>query len=183
MSKEKMAELKITIPARWLNFMRETYNVLGLDFDKEMRSMVKGSIEVGIDLLAPEDTIRLVEKHKIEDVYKISQWERDKAAGIQRNVEPKSEESQVHEGRLVEALGTSLARSIWRWVKDATPDDIKRIRAMTSEELEERIKTSPDIREVAASSANIDRSPMRGMNSKKRLRPWWQNEDNNIYHP
>jgi hypothetical protein len=82
MSKEKMAELKIKIPARWLNFINEYHEVAGLDFDENMQDTIKAAIEGWmIPELSAKDTIRLVEKYRLTDLYEISQRDRDEAAG------------------------------------------------------------------------------------------------------
>ena len=87
MAKEKMAELKIKIPARWLNFINEYHEVAGRDLDENMRDTIKAAIESWmIPELSAKDTIRLVEKHNLSDIYEIPQWDRDEAAGIPRKV-------------------------------------------------------------------------------------------------
>jgi hypothetical protein len=85
MVKEKMAELKIKIPVRWLNFIDDYYQVTGVNREKDMMSTMESIIEGFMienrDCLSLKDRVRLVEKHKLTDIHTIRQWERDGAAG------------------------------------------------------------------------------------------------------
>lgn len=80
MAREKMAELKIKVPAHWLNFINELYEIADMDRDGELAGWIKSGLECDIEGLSAEDRVRLVEKHKVDDIYEIPQWVRDRAA-------------------------------------------------------------------------------------------------------
>ena len=84
MSKEKKAELKIKVPERWLNFIEEYYSLVDRDRDEDLQSNMEATLEMFIEDLDAKDRIRLVQKYQLSDIYKISQWIRDEAAGIPR---------------------------------------------------------------------------------------------------
>jgi len=84
-----MVELKIKIPARWLNFINEYHEVAGRDLDENMQDTIKTAIEgFMISELSAKDKVQLVEKYQLADIYEIEQWERDEANGIPREVAP-----------------------------------------------------------------------------------------------
>jgi hypothetical protein len=101
MSKEKMAELKIKIPARWLDFIEENYQVTGEDRDKDLLSHVKCLIEMLMDELDDKDLMRLVDKYQLTDIREIPQWIRDEAAGIPRKVEPETDDPMREVARVI----------------------------------------------------------------------------------
>jgi hypothetical protein len=82
MVEEKMVELKIMIPDRWLNFMTECCEVTGWDLEKEMMKMMDAEIGMFVENLGTKDRIHLVEKHHLDDAYKVTQWDRDRADRI-----------------------------------------------------------------------------------------------------
>lgn len=88
MESEKMAELKIKIPERWMNFIDDYFEVTGRDSDEEFKDCIRATIEMFIGDLDNKETVRLVEKHHLEDIYKISQRLRDEVAGIPHPAEP-----------------------------------------------------------------------------------------------
>ncbi len=87
-SKEKMAELIIEIPERWLNFINDYCEVTGTNRDTELAGNIEGIIYMFTDELEVKDMVRLVEKHHLTDIRKIAPRERDEAAGIPRRVKP-----------------------------------------------------------------------------------------------
>ncbi|AGB02405.1 hypothetical protein [Methanoregula formicica] len=72
MVKEKMATLKIRVPARWAEFIEEYYRITGLNRDDEMRGNIASSME-GFMLESGEISMlersRLIEKYHLLDVY------------------------------------------------------------------------------------------------------------------
>lgn len=72
MAKEKMATLKIRVPARWADFIEEYYRITGLNRDDDMRSDIASCME-GFMLesgnLSIPERIRLFEKYQLQDVY------------------------------------------------------------------------------------------------------------------
>ena len=158
MSKEKMVELKIKIPERWMNFIDEYYLVTGRDRNEDLTKMVKSQIEMPMiedDLLSINERLQLVEKYQLADIYKIPQWARDKAAGIPRKPEPAPQKTTaldpIVRKVLVDFVAASTVKGIWKFIKDATPEDIERMRAITSEEIEERTKTPCAVTAMARS--------------------------------
>jgi hypothetical protein len=142
MSKEKMVELKTKMPERQANFLEDMFKTQGLNRDKELRGWMMAGIEADYAELDPVDRIRLVEKYNVEDLYPIHQWERDEAAGISRKVEPtprKSPDPVVREA-LVDTLAIGAAKVAWKLLQNMTPEEIERFKALTREELDERLK-------------------------------------------
>jgi hypothetical protein len=144
MPKEKMAELIIKLPARWVNFIEDYYKVTGVNREKDMKGTIASNIQgfmIEDDRLSLKDRIRLVEKHKLTDIYEIPGWAREEVSNIKPEPEPIPKaiiKAGVSEG-LASVLSEFLAREVWKFIKDAPPDMIERIKAMTSEELEKRI--------------------------------------------
>jgi hypothetical protein len=147
MVKEKMAELKIIVPTRWLNFIDDYYQVTGVDRKEDMMSTMESIIRgfmIENDHLSLKDRIRLVEKHKLKDIHPIAQWERDEAAGIKRKPEPIPQITQVKDPVASEALAESLApfavKVAWKLLNGMTLEEIERFKSLTQEELDERLK-------------------------------------------
>lgn len=95
MSKEKMTELKIKIPVRWLNFINEYYEVVGRDRDEDLVEMVKAQIEMPMledECLPTKERVRLYDKYQLTDIGDMPWWIRDKAAGIPHRVQPVNED-------------------------------------------------------------------------------------------
>jgi DNA-binding Lrp family transcriptional regulator len=101
MSKEKIAELKIKIPARWLDFIEECYEVTGMDRDEDLLSWTKCRIEMFMDKLDAKDLVRLTEKYQLTDIREIPQCVRDEAAGIPHKVEPETDDPMREVARVI----------------------------------------------------------------------------------
>jgi hypothetical protein len=142
MPKEKMVELKIKLPARWVAFMEDFYQVTGMERDRDLRSTIKASIE---GFMLPElnaaDTVRLVEKHQLADIYEIPQWLRDEAAGIPRKVKTKNPNEALAERAAAlltkkpgfnEACDQALKAVLIDGVRALTPEERAEIRGITS---------------------------------------------------
>jgi len=84
---EKMTELKIEIPERWLNFINDYYQASGRNRDEDLVMMIKAQIEMPMleDKLLPAiKRVRLHDKYSLSDICEIAPGVRDEASGISR---------------------------------------------------------------------------------------------------
>lgn len=118
-----MAELKIKIPERWMNFIDECYEVTGRNRDKMLRGWMRAAIEAEIEdrtQLSLKERIRLVDKHKLTDIHQIVQWERDEAAGILRKPEPTPLRKMIRD-----MVTAQIVKEVCKLVdKGHTPDEL-----------------------------------------------------------
>ncbi|NMB79286.1 MAG: hypothetical protein GYA23_09370 [Methanomicrobiales archaeon] len=79
MPREQMVEIKV--PARWVEGMKAAYHSLGMDFDKEARAWLRSGFECDLASLPVGDRVRLIDKHKLKDIYNISPRLRNQVKG------------------------------------------------------------------------------------------------------
>jgi hypothetical protein len=141
MTKEKMAELKIKVPARWVNFIEECYHVNGLDRNVDLRDNVRALVEMLTDELDTKDLVRLHDKYQLSDIRKISQRTRDEAAGIPRKVEPLDLQTGIvdkivtilsNKPEFEEARSRHFKLAIKESIAALTPGEIAEIQAAAS---------------------------------------------------
>jgi hypothetical protein len=142
MSKEEMVELKIKVPARWVNFIEDYYQVTGRNRDEDLRSSVFASIE-GFMLpeLNAKDKIRLIEKHQLQDICKIRPVDRDEAAGITipaKHVDPNEAIAEraasilAKKPKFNEAYDRHIKAALKEGIATLTPEERAEIRGTTS---------------------------------------------------
>lgn len=133
-----MAELKIEIPERWLNFIEEYYQVTGRDRAEDLIETVKTMIEMSMlddDLLSAKEEVRLHEKYQLSDIKEISPLVRDEAAGIPRKVKPTTDDPMRKVAHLL-ANNQKFKRSFYQYLHSAETDSF--IRALDELSPEER---------------------------------------------
>jgi len=153
MVKEEMAELKIKVPTRWLNFINEYYEVTGRKSDEDLKMMVGAQIEMLMledDLLPLKERVRLHDKYHLSDISEIPQWVRDDAAGIPCPVEPRD----PWESTVEKIMDNPKFKEIYlRHMKRAPVEAfVKAMEALSLEEVEEvkaALATAPVSKEVA----------------------------------
>lgn len=140
---EKMTELKIVIPERWLNFINDYYQVCGRDRDEDLVMMIKAQIEMPMledELLPVKDRVRLHDKYLLSDICEISPRTRDEAAGISRPGKPEKTPDDLRFERAVHCV---VNKPEWKGIytqhlKDAflrgmellSPEEINELQAM-----------------------------------------------------
>ncbi|AGB03027.1 hypothetical protein [Methanoregula formicica] len=144
MAREKMAELNVKLPARWVNFLDEFYSVSGMNRDKNLREWMMAVIGANVEELDAKDRILLIEKYQLTDICEIPQWIRDEAAGISRNADPipkitTAKELPINDTTL-DILAIGAAKVAWHLVNEMSPEELEHFKSLTKEELDERLK-------------------------------------------
>jgi len=139
MPKEKMAELKIKIPTRWLKFISEYYEITGINHDEDQRSNVMSIIYTFIEDLDAKDRIRLVEKYHLSDIYEIPPGVWKEAAGIPRTVKPVPDPWEniaclvshllVNNPKFKESYSRYREEAIIKTLEELTPEEKTEIKA------------------------------------------------------
>jgi len=101
-----VAELKISIPALWLSFLEECYQITGIDREEDLQDNMRAHVVMLIDGLNAKDKIRLVKKYNLMDIYEIFPSVYEMAADIpEHSRRPRLK----HDGEaLVKAMRESL---------------------------------------------------------------------------